>query len=433
MTDVPGPDDVEVRDCVAVIATRLEKQIQQISVTIRTAIENQVPELGRDARMSEMLAAGVQANLQMIVDALLRDTPVDELSAPAAALDYARRAAQHGLPSTALVRGYRLGQRHVTELVFAELRALNIDASVRVAVIEVITTVVFEYIDRVSALVVSELEDERRHWLQNQNSIRAMRVRDVLTDGTDVDVQTTSATIGYPLGRQHLALIAWYPDTAAAGDEPSRIQRFIAGLAAALDTSSDPLFAAADRNSAWIWLPFGSAPSRIVADIRAFARPRPESPNLALGAVGTGVEGFRRSHRQAQRVRAAVLARGRESPTAPTLPGPKIAAATDPDMVATALLGTGVDEIRGWVADVLGELASDTADDAELRETLRVFLHSGSVHETAAGELALTFAALKSRVEQAVARRGRPIDDRRDVEMALFTCHWYGSAVLRPA
>lgn len=84
MTDVPGPDDVEVRDCVAVIATRLEKQIQQISVTIRTAIENQVPELGRDARMSEMLAAGVQANLQMIVDALLRDTPVDELSAPAA-------------------------------------------------------------------------------------------------------------------------------------------------------------------------------------------------------------------------------------------------------------------------------------------------------------------------------------------------------------
>jgi len=38
---------------------------------------------------------------------------------------------------------------------------------------------------------------------------------------------------------------------------------------------------------------------------------------------------------------------------------------------------------------------------------------------------------VKYRVTQAVARRGRPIDDRVDVELALLICHWYGAAVLQ--
>ncbi|MDT5224505.1 MAG: hypothetical protein QOG19_1912 [Mycobacterium sp.] len=102
-------------------------------------------------------------------------------------------------------------------------------------------------------------------------------------------------------------------------------------------------------------------------------------------------------------------------------------------MMAAALLDTAIGEVRDWVSDVLGGLATHTEDDGVLRETLRVFLHSGSTHETAARELCLTFSALKGRVERAVARRGRPIDDRVDVELALFVCHWYGAAVLRPA
>lgn len=101
--------------------------------------------------------------------------------------------------------------------------------------------------------------------------------------------------------------------------------------------------------------------------------------------------------------------------------------------MAAALLSTGIGEVRGWVSDVLGDLASATDDDAVLRETLRVFLHRGSTHEAAARELNVSFNDLRSRVERAVARRGRPIEDRAEVELALFVCHWYGSAALRPA
>jgi DNA-binding PucR family transcriptional regulator len=68
-----------------------------------------------------------------------------------------------------------------------------------------------------------------------------------------------------------------------------------------------------------------------------------------------------------------------------------------------------------------------------LRETLRVFLRSGSSYKLAAEELNLHFNTVKYRVGRAVARRGRPIEgDRLDVELALLACQWYGPVVLAP-
>jgi DNA-binding PucR family transcriptional regulator len=41
------------------------------------------------------------------------------------------------------------------------------------------------------------------------------------------------------------------------------------------------------------------------------------------------------------------------------------------------------------------------------------------------------FNTVKYRVQRAVERRGRPIDeDRLDVELALSICHWFGASVL---
>ena len=86
------------------------------------------------------------------------------------------------------------------------------------------------------------------------------------------------------------------------------------------------------------------------------------------------------------------------------------------------------------MSEVLGELAADNDNDARLRETLRVFLRTGSSYKAAAAQLDLHSNSVKYRVGRAVSRRGRPItdDDRLDVELALLICHWYGAAVLRP-
>jgi DNA-binding PucR family transcriptional regulator len=101
-------------------------------------------------------------------------------------------------------------------------------------------------------------------------------------------------------------------------------------------------------------------------------------------------------------------------------------------LTAAALLGGDIGATRGWTADILGGLASDTENDARLRETLRTFLRCGSSYKQAAEELDLHFNTVKYRIGRAVARRGIPIEkDRLDVELALLACQWYGAAVLR--
>jgi DNA-binding PucR family transcriptional regulator len=250
-----------------------------------------------------------------------------------------------------------------------------------------------------------------------------MKVRDILADATPEDVDAAATAIGYPLGWQHLALIVWYPHAREGSDELARLQRFAGALATAVDTSAKPLFVAADPTSGWAWLPYRSAPGDVVTQVRDFARMRTEAPNIAIGAVGSGVAGFRRSHRQAQRARTAARAR--------SLQPRVVVAATDSGILASAVLGSSFEELRGWVADVLGPLASAGDDDALLRETLRVFLRSASGYQSAAKELDVELDSVKYRVQQAVARRGRPLDDRVDVELALLVCHWYGAAVLQ--
>ncbi len=141
-----------------------------------------------------------------------------------------------------------------------------------------------------------------------------------------------------------------------------------------------------------------------------------------------GVEGFRRSHREAEEARGVAIVSERLNSSTPT-----VIAATDPGLSVVARLGGDVVGTREWVATVLGDLAGDNENDARLRETLRVYLGCGSSYKVAAEELNLHFNSVKYRVGRAVARRGREIgSDRLDVELALLACHWYGAAVLQP-
>ena len=99
-------------------------------------------------------------------------------------------------------------------------------------------------------------------------------------------------------------------------------------------------------------------------------------------------------------------------------------------VVYVHLIGFAV-MVGAWVAEILGPLASDTENDERLRETLRVFLRTGSSFKAAADEMHLHSNSIKYRVNRAISRRGTPIvDDRIEVEVALLLCHWFGQAVL---
>jgi len=417
-----SPSDADVRRGVAELAARLGDRLPELVSAISASLRDDIPEL-RDEAQIPLLNAGIEGNVTTALYALGHDTPVECVRAPTAALEQARRIAQQGLPVNVLVRIYRLGQRSFTHLALSELQRIDVSPHARVTIVERMTETLFAYVDWMSQQVVEVYEEERERWLETRNSLRALRVREVLAGRQSVDIDSAITAIRYPLRSHHVALVVWYPAATGEADELARMQRFVRELGVAVQASAAPLFIATDRSTGWAWLPFQVAPDGIAASVRTFSLQHEDSPSVAIGSPAAGLKGFRRSHAQADAVRGVVLARNDAKPT--------VAADSDPGLAAAALLCGNLERARVWVAEVLGGLAADTDNDARLRETLRVFLNGGSSYKLAADELTLHFNTVKYRVGRALARRGRPIaDDRFDVELALLLCHWYGDALL---
>ena len=193
-------------------------------------------------------------------------------------------------------------------------------------------------------------------------------------------------------------------------------------LAEHLDAGS-ALFVAADRVSGWGWIPLGANATEPVERVRRFVVNDDEAPYVALGNALPGVDGFRRSHRQAQNAhRVAVAAASSMS---------RVTAFSDQGLSAAALMGTDIPDARAWVGEVLGPLATDSDNDAMLRDTLALFLRERGSYKAASEQLHLHVSSVKYRIQRAIQRRGRPIgDDRLDVELALLVCQWFGALVL---
>jgi hypothetical protein len=417
--------DPAVSAASAVVMDRLMSRQTAVSRTVQDALASDIAQLRGDTELVQLLGSSVAGNVETIFHALRHDISLDNILPPTAALEYARRVAQRGVPMDALVRAYRLGHALVIDAAAEEVNVAGLEARIGLAVFERITTVSFRYIDWISQQVVVVYEEERDRWLANQNSARALRVREVLAappvlSGTDIDNLT--AALRYPMNGIHLGLALWWPDDTEHEDGLGRLESVLRDLAEAVAAQASPLFVAADRNSGWGWIPLSTATAAGVIDTaRDHLSTRHGAPAVALGTPLRGVDGFRRSHRQAIRTRAVSVAAGTGGVTA----------ASDPGLAAATLLSENLDEAKEFVADTLGALASDTVNDARLRETVRVYLSDGASYKSAGEKLNLHFNSVKYRVGRAAERRGRPIDDDRlDVELALLLCRCYGAAVL---
>jgi DNA-binding PucR family transcriptional regulator len=143
---------------------------------------------------------------------------------------------------------------------------------------------------------------------------------------------------------------------------------------------------------------------------------------IAIGDAGDGVDGFRRSHRQALQAQSVALVAG------PSDPGVTAFA----DIRPIALMASDLEATRAWVRETLGALALDDEQHARLRMTLRVFLAAGGSYTASAERLTLHKNTVHYRITKAEEARGRPIQpDRLDVELALLACDALGSAVLQ--
>jgi DNA-binding PucR family transcriptional regulator len=415
-------DQSDVAEAAIGISQRLYDRLPETIGVIEDMVARESPDLTSDSSLLQLLHETVSANVDTYFSAIRHNIPVADIAAPPVALEHARRLAQRGVPVNALVRGYRLGHSVALQLVLSEIRAAALDPDLSLSVLGAMSALMFGYIDEMSQQVSAVYQAERERWLESRNAVRALRVREILADeGRDVDAMTTA--IRYPLRRTHAAIVVWYPDTGV--DRLAAAEAFVKHLAEALPLQGSPLFVPADSTTGWAWLPLQSrAGSDVVQQIRTFAQNADGEPWVAIGDPLPGLEGFRRSHQQALAAHTLMAASGASAN--------RVSAAGDPGLGAAALLGSdNIAAARAWVAEVLGPLAGDTEADGRLRETLRVFLRTGSSFKAAGELLHLHVNTVKYRVQRAGERRGRPItEDRLDVEIALLLCQWYGAAVL---
>lgn len=142
---------------------------------------------------------------------------------------------------------------------------------------------------------------------------------------------------------------------------------------------------------------------------------------FALGAVGSGLAGFRSTHRQALAAHALALAAGPAG----------VAVTRFDDVAPLALMAGSLELLRDWVVETLGPLAEDDEHSGRLRETLLVFLEQKGSFKATAERLTVHKNTVQYRVRKAEKSLGGPVDrDHLEVELALLACRWLGPSVL---
>ncbi|MEU6393898.1 helix-turn-helix domain-containing protein [Streptomyces sp. NPDC046939] len=407
---------------VADIAAATSAQLDDVARVLQVELAESISELRGDHLLLDLLYASVESNVKTFFHVAQYGVPVDTVEAPWPAVEYARRLAQREVSSNALLRAYRLGHRRALEWVAGELAGVEPDGRVSFAALQMLQETAFAYIDRVSEQVVQEYETERERWLANRNTIRTATLSALLA-GDEVDVATAEQVLGYRLRQEHLGLVLWADERVASPSPLQRLAQLTSAIAQEVGSQSAPLFVPQDRSLGWGWVPLHAGAS---IDLDRLARVLGEAGDevkAAIGAVGTGLAGFRATLRQAlQAHQVAVIGADRAR---------RITSFTAPGVRAAAILAGDLTIARDLVTSMLGGLAQDDEGVERLRETLAVFLQENQSFVATAAKVHLHKNTVKYRVDKAVRMRGRPIDeDRLDLELALAACRWLGSAVL---
>jgi DNA-binding PucR family transcriptional regulator len=371
-----------------------------------------IPELAatEDDELMVDLLASAEANLRQVLWVLKRGAAVEEVGLPPEAAAFMRANVRRGIPLPAELRAYRLGHAWLWDRWARALQERIADPEELIAAQETSSACIFAYIDRVSDQLVEEYGTERERMMRGAAQLRAETVRAILA-GEPLDEETLPGRLGYDVRRWHLAM------RVSSGTSEVRGLERAAREAAATLAPGEPLIVPSGAASLDVW-----AGAYEPADARALAHYQPpEGVRVAFGRPARGLDGFRRSHREAvQAARVAALAGGGGS-----------AVVDYAEVELVSLLAYDLPRAREFVASRLGPLAAPGESTQRLRETLRVFLAMGGRSARAAKELYVHQNTVAYRIKRAEELLGRRVtEDPVELICALALAETLGPAVL---
>lgn len=363
-------DGIDVREQLAAVATKLRIDHPEISADLRDVLTENIPELGRDRQLLELLRASVESNVSTVYHVMANNISVDSLQPPTAAMEYAARLAQRDIPLYALTRAYYIGQSGLLEVALEEVEQLELPEGAKTEAIRGVMSVIHTYIDWMLQRVTEAYGIEHKRWWSARATSNTSLILKTLRGEVTAPRQFLAET-RYDIERQHLALILWAD--AAAGSEAVQheLDRAVRQLATVLGSTQSPLVTAADPTTIWAWasLPKASLDQRTRLAIDGVMSEHP-GIRVTFGGVERGAHGFRRSHEQADRARQLALTDGYYGNAA-------VIGYSDPRVALAAMLFNDKETAMEFMRKVLGTLAGPDAANAKIRETLRIYYASG--------------------------------------------------------
>ncbi|MFF7470855.1 helix-turn-helix domain-containing protein [Streptomyces sp. NPDC008092] len=417
-----GVESPEPARELSVSAENVESHLTEVSRDVWEHLLAEIPQISGDAVVERILLASVQENIAALLHIFENDISLANLAGPVAADEYARRLAQRDVPVSALIRAYRIGHWRFLQWCLDELARRGADAAVSAAAGRRMLEVSFGYIDSVTERVIDVYRLEQERWLLGRTATRAARVRDVLA-GQEVDLDAAETALGYRLRQSHLGLVVWLPATTRGGEALARLDRLTHGIARGLGCPGRPLFVPRDEGLAWAWLPF-AVPGDVSWEGLSGAVEKGEpAARVCAGSLHRGIEGFRSTNREALRAQELATA---------AAPGPRFTAYSQ--VAPVALMCRNIPDLRAWVGSVLGPLAVDDEQCAQLRGTLDDFLTTGCNYTATASNEIVHKNTVHYRVRKAEKIMGHSVQERRtDLEVALLAVRYLGTTVMQEA
>jgi hypothetical protein len=388
----------------------IEQRARPLAEEVMEALTAEVPEVvGPAPRLRELFSEVIVANLENFAAAIAYKIPVETAFEPPSAVEHARLLAQRGVTAASMLLGYQVVQGALMNPVIDAVGTFVEDRDELVRTIEAVLAHLLVQANGASQVAMRTHAVARDAWMRGRGAGLSKRLDAVLDRGI-TDAQTAERALGYAISGSHIAFIAWLDDPERPLDMADA-ERRVARMQGVRDT----LLVPRDERTLFGWLHVADGTQ--IDQWLTIARDVEES-RIAFGEVAEGLDGFRLSHLQAQSAGAVIAsARTRESTMV----------ARYKDVAALSFLVERQAESKGWVGQVLGDLARPGEDRERLRETLRVFLDEGENAIAAAEKLFVHRNTVKYRVDKALSLLPEPLGNRRlEVALALRYADWVG-------
>jgi hypothetical protein len=385
-----------ITDVVAEMRTCLD----ETSSTVSEAIHEHCPGLEDD--LFPATRQSTRSNLGLITTMLGEGSDPTAFTAPEEALSYARSYVHEGLSLESLTRAYRQGQKAYSRLWLERLGARATDADELAEAMGYFSDWLFSYIEAINYPLSEVYTAEHERWIRGGVAMRSEEIRSIL-GGARVNLVEASSRLRYRLDGRHVGFVIWSdaPETGEVGIGDGHVlfgemDRYAGEVAAALGGTSALSLPIGRYYAGWAAV---TADEPVVDGVPAGRN----GLRVAVGRPGRGVEGFRRTHKE------ALLAR--KVASLHTRPNGRC---TSFDAVALdALMMQDVDEARRFVSRELGSLLGDSDATRRLAATLEVFLHEESSFVRAARRLGVHENTVAYRIRRAEELLGRKASERQ--------------------